>query len=622
VAKAKGSAATSDVDRLIEMGLNRYGAGDLDGAIFLWEEALAVDPENTQATSYIDYVRLNFDILTGEPSIEEPADAPHVIVEDPEYQIELVPGDPSMPPMPLAAAMISLDPVDEGWFADEQTHDSPAAPPSADDDDDDSESGTIELEAGEPIEMEADEPPASALNFDAGETRKYHGDVQQSSEPMLPEPDDLDSGYGTAGPTTGFFRDDDLSKGQTMGYFREDEATSYETREDAPATKPEPPPADTDENEFGDEPATGGFNPQGTPLGFSNLETEIRKRDFGFVQPTAAKAAKEPAPIAIGSAPTEDRLGFDATQEHDPFMGNGADEPADPSADDLLDSLPTPRPVGSQPESGEIQLSPSPTLDFPETSRAPARHDAEALSQAEVMLPHAQTKELSIDDLRARAHNPIISAPTRELGLRPGGRPLSNPDDDDAPTGQSDVRAIREATTRQDGAVLTSKHESTRHDIVLQFDPIAAASAQILDDIDVDAPPGESLEDQTRRRITRLLEKAGDWSEAGDLDKAVSAVDLALSEDANSALAQKLITRNKDTIMSLFQAYLGDLDRTPQLAKPLHELSKEPISPRAAFLLSRIDGMLTIDELLDVSGMPRMEAYRHLCQLFLRGILR
>jgi hypothetical protein len=238
------------------------------------------------------------------------------------------------------------------------------------------------------------------------------------------------------------------------------------------------------------------------------------------------------------------------------------------------------------------------------------------------MLPHAPTQELSIEALRARTTNPLVSAPTRELGLRPGGRPLSNPDDDDAPTGQSDVRAIREAATRHDGAVSTPKNERTRHDLVLQFDPIVAAAAQIMDEVDAEAPSGESTEDQTRRRITRLLEKAGDWSEAGELDKAVTAVDLALSEDPNSALAQKLITRNKDTIMSLFQAYLGDLDRTPQLAKPLHELSKEPISPRAAFLLSRIDGMLTIDELLDVSGMPRMEAYRHLCQLFLRGILR
>ena len=52
----------------------------------------------------------------------------------------------------------------------------------------------------------------------------------------------------------------------------------------------------------------------------------------------------------------------------------------------------------------------------------------------------------------------------------------------------------------------------------------------------------------------------------------MAAVDLALSEDPNSALGQKLITRNKDAIMHVFQGYLGDLDRQPELARPLYEL--------------------------------------------------
>ena len=119
-----------------------------------------------------------------------------------------------------------------------------------------------------------------------------------------------------------------------------------------------------------------------------------------------------------------------------------------------------------------------------------------------------------------------------------------------------------------------------------------------------------------------MFEKAIEWNAAGELDRAVAAVDLALSEDPNSALAQKLIHRNRDAMQTVFQNFLGDLSRTPQLARPLHELASAPISPRAAFLLSRIDGMISIDEILDVSGMPRLEAYRHLCQLYLRGILR
>jgi hypothetical protein len=117
------------------------------------------------------------------------------------------------------------------------------------------------------------------------------------------------------------------------------------------------------------------------------------------------------------------------------------------------------------------------------------------------------------------------------------------------------------------------------------------------------------------------MRRATLWASV-DPDRAVAAVDLALAEDPNSALAQKLIYRNRDTIMNVFQAFLGDLERQPELARPLHELASAPISPRAAFLLSRVDGTLSLDEILDVSGMPRLEAYRYLCQLLLRGILR
>jgi hypothetical protein len=240
----------------------------------------------------------------------------------------------------------------------------------------------------------------------------------------------------------------------------------------------------------------------------------------------------------------------------------------------------------------------------------------------EVVLPHAPTREF--EDNRPRVE---VGAPTRDLGIRPPSlserSPISSPDDDNEPTTQSDVRAIRAAAARNEGGMpATPRADGTRNDIVLPFDPIDARSAEVLEEVDTGAPANEPKDDQTRRRITMLLQRAIEYSAGQDLDRAVTAADLALSEDPNSALGQKLITRNKDTIMHVFQAYIGDLERMPQLARPLHELASAPISPRAAFLLSRIDGTLTIDELLDVSGMPRMEAYRHLCQLFLRGILR
>jgi hypothetical protein len=96
---------------------------------------------------------------------------------------------------------------------------------------------------------------------------------------------------------------------------------------------------------------------------------------------------------------------------------------------------------------------------------------------------------------------------------------------------------------------------------------------------------------------------------------------LALSQDPESALGQKLIHRHRDAILHVLQQFLGDMSHRPKVAKPMHELNGTFIGPRAAFLVSRVDGDISYDELLDVSGMPRMEAYRYLCQLVMRGVL-
>jgi hypothetical protein len=229
----------------------------------------------------------------------------------------------------------------------------------------------------------------------------------------------------------------------------------------------------------------------------------------------------------------------------------------------------------------------------PEASPAPAARDFVAKPTTSLRVPGTRSDEI------------LISAPTVELGLRTAKRPAS----EDEPTREVDIHKVRQA-------------RGTGRPEIPAMDPIDARSAEILEEIDRNAPSVETREDRTRRRITALLERAAEWGRGGELERAVTAVDLALSEDPNSALSQKLIHRNREAIMNAFQGFLGDLQRAPALARPLHELGSAPISPRAAFLLSRVDGTLSLDEILDVSGMPRLEAYRYLCQLFLRGILR
>jgi tetratricopeptide (TPR) repeat protein len=471
----------TEVDRLIEQGLGHYGQGDLNAALESWESALAIDPDNPQANSYVDYVRQNYELLTSEVADALEAATPFAIEDEP-YQIEILPGELEIAPRRSASRLPSADPLDAGWFIEEEL----GVPRTASRD---------RAPLAFPATQLAGTPP---IGFD-DETREYPGG-----------PPAAKARAGSEGP--------------------------FET----------------------------------TTSGFGSQATELRKRDTGFVQP---RSSVPELAITLRTPAHASRASTPETTSH-------VEVSYRPPTD--AEPLPTRQPATN-------------TRELPALNRPPAAS--------------APTRELPPRNPIADAELALVSAPTRNLGLRDARAespaPPTTPAPDDEPT-----------KMRRKG------EDATRADVILAFDPIDARAAQILDDIDVGAPLRESTEDRTRRRIVALFERAVEWNRVGEVDRAVAAIDLALSEDPNSALAQKLIHRNRDTMMTVFQQFLGDLERQPVLAKPLHELAKAPISPRAAFLLSRVDGALSLDEILDVSGMPRLEAYRYLCQLYLRGILR
>ena len=705
----------SEIDRLIEQGLSLYGEGDLDGALVVWERALSIDPDNAQATSYVDYVKINYDLLTGDGNTEH--SGPFAIDDDPEYQIEILAGDEAEPGAP--AAPLFMDAHDEGWALGDEGTGAPGArgplgAPGA------LGSGTLTIEADEP-------PGIEHPTFESGLTGE-----SQSFEDATREY------QGGAGRPARRLYGDRLSLSALVT------------------------PGAGDAGDFVPEvtPAFGSASDLQTPPGFGTEVTEMRRRDLGFVQPAEARrpapgppelkmtlrtpssqtnppltrspepaprppeAARPPAadppqgeidrhrtPTAEGDT-TEDRAAVAAPRRDTPssrpapsdsegyasleleltppldagaldLLGRVATRQAAPTPElvaesaadtaDLIMSLPTPRPAstatrqmsarprpteprspGDRAASAELPTEPAmpvplamgtaPTQEISlsfalQLDRAPAGAPVVAPAGAPVAAPAAAVAPPAAPVPRAaqaapltqappaaspgagpmtrgspdkptlsrtpRPEDPLISAPTRDLGLRASARALSE-----------------EETTRELEVPKPRKPRGSVNPELPVMDPVDARSTELLELIDRNAPAGESREDRTRRRITALLEHAAAWTSGTDLERAVTAVDLALSEDPNSALAQKLIHRNREAILNAFQAFLGDLQRSPSLARPLHELSSAPISPRAAFLLSRVDGTLSLDEILDVSGMPRLEAYRYLCQLFLRGILR
>ena len=602
----------TELDRLIEEGLTLYGQGDLDAALLVWEQALAVDPDNAQANSYVDYVRMNYEMLTTDAGNDE--SAPFGIAdEEPEYQIEILPGELK----PTPGAPMYMDPQDEGWFMEaepERAGMQPQGRPSEETID-----KMIDLEP-QPLmlELEADEPPLPeppGVNFEDA-TREYEPRMVRLLRPPTAEPVSKSKGSDNAAIN-------DLFSQETM---------------------------------------TAEFQPEGTPgfgspddvKSFATQVTDVKKRDLGFIKPAEPPPLAEesvtpdpdelPAPPVTrarrmsSQAPPELVMTLRTPTESEPTpvppppasseIALSYEDPQDDLSDDLISSLPKPKASHTRDLPSDIV----PPAAAPTSAASSARISLESFDLGEPELPPeislkfnasmpiptvptTPTRDFSekpTEEIRQRPPaaepDPLVSAPTRELGLRPQ-RALT----EDEPT---------VSKPPLDPRMIGVGAEGTRSDIVLPFDPIDARTQQILEEVDEGVAENEQKDDQTRRRITVLLERATEWSKGPDLDRAVAAVDLALSEDPNSALAQKLIHRNRDAIMGVFQNFLGDLNRQPILARPLHELAAAPISPRAAFLLSRVDGTLSLDEVLDVSGMPRLEAYRYLCQLFLRGILR
>lgn len=249
--------------------------------------------------------------------------------------------------------------------------------------------------------------------------------------------------------------------------------------------------------------------------------------------------------------------------------------------------------------------------------------------------PHdpEHTSSLSLDNLPPRAMSEGDDALGPALGeeitppgeARPKARTLDFGSKSEGPTKDLGLRsksqAEREAAERVHAAEERDRRAATELDPTYARTRTADRRAKLVAEVDRVVSGTETDDQRTRRRIAALIEVAQLAARDLQLDRAVLAIDAAFAEAPDSALGHKLIQQNREAIFGVFHDYLGDLDRRPHLAKALHDVVDEPLDSRAAFLLSRVDGTLTYEELLDVSGMPRLEAGRYLCQLLMRGLL-
>jgi hypothetical protein len=107
----------------------------------------------------------------------------------------------------------------------------------------------------------------------------------------------------------------------------------------------------------------------------------------------------------------------------------------------------------------------------------------------------------------------------------------------------------------------------------------------------------------------------------GDFTGAHEIAESILIENPNNSEALRFRESCRDVLIQMYTARLGSTSRIPKLAIATAELQWLSLDHRAGFLLSCVDGRSSIEEILDVSGMPALDAMRILYTLLQQRII-
>jgi serine/threonine protein kinase len=122
--------------------------------------------------------------------------------------------------------------------------------------------------------------------------------------------------------------------------------------------------------------------------------------------------------------------------------------------------------------------------------------------------------------------------------------------------------------------------------------------------------------------FVRALDHARQAHDLGDLELAVNNAETAmtLADTMDSPEVRAKVDASKTLLSAIFEKRLGPLSRRMIVVPPTSN-KKVKVSPEQAFLLSRVDGGLTLDEAIDLSPLPRQKTLRLLVSMLRQGLI-
>jgi serine/threonine-protein kinase len=135
-------------------------------------------------------------------------------------------------------------------------------------------------------------------------------------------------------------------------------------------------------------------------------------------------------------------------------------------------------------------------------------------------------------------------------------------------------------------------------------------------------PPPKNPAAIDPEEIDRALLRAREAFGLSDLNLAVSYVERAMQvADAQGVLGSTRLDADSALIESILQSRVGSLAGRLVVRRVPSRPSELRILPQQAFLLSRLEGRASVEEILDLSPLPRRETLRHLVSMLQKGVL-
>jgi hypothetical protein len=110
--------------------------------------------------------------------------------------------------------------------------------------------------------------------------------------------------------------------------------------------------------------------------------------------------------------------------------------------------------------------------------------------------------------------------------------------------------------------------------------------------------------------------------EQGKIEQAWSRVETVALEAPDSTEIRQLRVKLEQEMERFHINKFGSLDRVPALNVAPSAFASLSLDHRSGFLISQIDGMMTIEDILDLSSMTRLETLMVLSQLFDKQIIK